>query len=1500
MSGISDKATVTLHVNGAQAKQMLAEIEKKVKDTEKAIVDLKNKNADPRDIERHRKLLRTYQKQLDEMRSATEGVSRALRTLDTATPRQLEKTLRTLNRQLKDMTPGTKAWDEHTRKIQQVTAQLKELKQQLQVQESLWQRFSNWWFKCGQAVAAIVVGVQTAVGTLRKYVNDYAGMEEEMANTRKFTGLAEDAVRELNSEFKRMDTRTPREQLNALAQEAGRVGKNTKEAVKSYVEAADVINVSLDELGDGATQQIAKLSDLFGIEKLYGTRDAMLKTSSVVNDLSQSCTASAPYIVEFTKRLAGVGQQADQTIPEIMAFGAVLDASGQNVEMAATAISQTIMKLFQKPKEFARKVGMDVAAFTKTLGENTTKGLMMFLEHLNSIGGEKAIATLSPLFKELGLDGARMSSVLAVCAGRIDMLREKMAEANAAFAKGTSTLNEYNIFNNTVQASIDKARKRLHDLTVELGERLYPLMKHIYSSGSALTRVLLTTIRFLSDNKTAIAGAAVSLAAFTIVAKGAALAMAAYNGCIKLVNAGYKALLATQASLQAGMLLMKAAVYAVTGHLNRARVAMRQFNAAASASVWGAVAVALGLVVGKLVDMYQSSKRAKEEALRLRQEHEEYRKSLVDINKAAANYAQSESARIKKLYETATNETASRKERLAAVNEMKKAYPGYFDAVSTEAILAGQAASQYAELAKSIRDAAKARAALDKMTENEGKILELEMERDGKQGRIDAAQAAYDVEVGNLSKLNSLRASKSGNKPANLDALIKLQKKNTSKAKKNLDEVAGEILDINAKIKEIEDAQDALAEKAGAINNRLGSVEVSAGKSGKTPSPYISQMAEAKERLKAELEAKRKLAKANAEYKREMEKAKGDWEAASADNVMLYASGNRQYSDYLAEKERLDLKYVQDRIDIYESLYDGETKEQQKLLLKYDEDYQELLLKRAEAERSADEAASKRKVSDLKQEYAARKAMMETEFGDVSSALYQNLEAQEESLFRLKIDYLVKYRDSYKANSKEWAEYEQQIQEAESNRMLEKQRRFNALREKWSESKDSAILEATHKTELALLEELYKRKKISESEFLEWKHKMEEAYRLKQKKAEDDRRNYVKIDGAGGDGKVVDTRTSSEQKNAKLERIRTERDQTLAALRELYDRGVISEEDYAKRCAEFRSKAGKDMVSILTEGLDSQTAMLFKLGGAWLSLFETIQKDGAIAFDNIKDIAQTTVETLCAGLEVYSQFAQAEAQIEIASTEKKYDAMIKAAEGNSYKVNKLEKEKDAEVAKLKAESSRKQFQIKIIEAIAQTAANAIMAYGSLAGIPVVGPTLGALAAAAATALGMAQVALMKKQQQAAEAQGYAEGGFTKPGDKYEPAGIVHAGEWVASQKLVGNPHIRPMLEALDYVQRTNSFGYISPTAVSRSITAPMVLASQPSPQVIVRQTQTANAGDSNLDNIASAHADTMKRLAERLDEPFVTVNTVTGDYGINQAQARYRRLLSNKSPKTIR
>ena len=342
MSNINSQATVNLTVNGQQPLQVLQMLKQRAMELENAIAKAAMAG-NKVELRKLRRELSDTKRQMREIETSTQQVERVMLRLDRATPKELNKTLQTLNRQLEYMERGSAAWNAHVAKIQRVKAELAKVNAELRTQESFWTRFNrklNDWQTSLMGIAALVTGLVMAG---RKAVNSYAEMEEEIANTIKYTGMARDEVVAMNDSFKAMDTRTGRDKLNELAQEAGRLGKNTRESVQGYVEAADIINVALVDLGEGATQVIAKLTNIFGVEQILGTKDAMLAVGSTVNVLSQNCTAAKPYLVQFAQRMAGVGAQARMTIPEILAFAATLDANGQKVEMSASAMSRLIM-----------------------------------------------------------------------------------------------------------------------------------------------------------------------------------------------------------------------------------------------------------------------------------------------------------------------------------------------------------------------------------------------------------------------------------------------------------------------------------------------------------------------------------------------------------------------------------------------------------------------------------------------------------------------------------------------------------------------------------------------------------------------------------------------------------------------------------------------------------------------------------------------------------------------------------------------------------------------------------------------------------------------------------------------------------------------------------------------------------------------------------------------------------------------------------------------------
>lgn len=116
---------------------------------------------------------------------------------------------------------------------------------------------------------------------------------------------------------------------------------------------------------------------------------------------------------------------------------------------------------------------------------------------------------------------------------------------------------------------------------------------------------------------------------------------------------------------------------------------------------------------------------------------EQYQNAIDNANKSAAD----ELSTLKLLYNAATDSQRPMNERISAVKELQRLYPNYLSNMSQEEIMAGQASIQYQNLATHILEVAKAKAVQDKISENQTKILEFEIEEAEQLAQIEATQA---------------------------------------------------------------------------------------------------------------------------------------------------------------------------------------------------------------------------------------------------------------------------------------------------------------------------------------------------------------------------------------------------------------------------------------------------------------------------------------------------------------------------------------------------------------------------------------------------------------------------------------------------------------------------------------------------------------------------------------------------------------------------------------
>lgn len=1400
MANYTSKANVVLSINGKQAQQMLAQLETKAKSLEKQISAAATAG-DKASLKKFHRELRSTQRMMDQLKGSSESTERVLAKLDKATPRELTRALRQLKSQLNGIERGSDAWNEHVEKIRKVKAEIRSLNSEMESQGGLIGRIKGLWSRWSVGIAGATAAATGFIMASKKAVDAYAGMEQEMANVRKFTGFTTEQVEALNEEFKKMDTRTSREDLNKLAQDAGRLGKTSTEDVLGFVRAADQINVALDDLGEGATLTLSKLTGIFGDEKRLGTERALLSVGSVINELSQNCSASAPYLAEFASRMGGVGAQAGMTVQQIMAFGAVLDATGQNVEASSTALSQVIVRLYQDPAKYARVAGLDVQKFSDLVRTDMNAALIELLSTLSEAGN---MDVLSPMFKDMGENGSRAITTLSTLAGHIDEVRQQQIVANQAFSEATSVSKEAAIQNNTVQAQLEKAQKGLHDLAVDLGKQLVPVMRLCVASTTLMMRAIKMLVDFVVEHKQAVVTLTVAITAYTLAAKSAALWQGILNTATKagtLIKKGYAAAVS----------VLKVVMLALTGQFRAAKAANDALSVSMKGTPWGLIAAAVSLLVMGIIKLAKRSREAAEAAKQtqqqvenMRKEFNEWKDTIATVDKREEQYAANELGRLEALYKAATDEKLSREERIKAVNELQSTYPTVFANLDKEIIMTGKATQAYNDLREAIRLTAIQKGSQDYLSQLYGKKREVERQMyndggdqyninfwSGKQQEYSVKKINYEMRAASARRLdNEYEALK-------LDVMAREMQDKINEAEEQIKAYQKRYETHERQVAEIEKMEEAEISAQYAATEGLSNLE---SKYGKNPASDVMDKglgggAAGFSGGGSSSGASGGGASGAAEDKFAKEK---EWrEREEALNRIAYYTGERDYIEYTDRMNGIAVEFYSQQLK-HTDLSESER-------LKIQAEYAEASMKQREFK--------DKQFSDQVDEFYKQQA---AELADFFLQDQISKETYDQKMEELEIRHQTSLIAATKEGSKERLDAEKKLQDMLMAQTERRQREREQLEAKYAEMKKDYFgdnpqeAQKKYDADLAMLDVVYQRELAAAGENAAEKLRIDEAY-----------------------------------EEAKL------------LLKKKY--GLLAEEE------------DRNAVERIGDWLESDAGKAFTKG-----------------FDMIASGMSSIFSQLTSGI-------QADLEIQTAAINKRYDAEISRAEGNSYKVRKLEKEKEKEIAKAKNEANRKMFAMQVIQAVAQTAQNAISAYGSAAAIPVVGYVLAPIAAAMAVAAGMLQIANIKKQQQASEAQGYMTGGFTPQGRPDEAVGVVHAGEWVASQKLVNNPRTRPLLEALDYAQRTNTIGSIRTADVSRTVTAPAVLAAQTQQPAVVNYNYTTTPAPAD-DRIVAV----LDRLDSRLNEPFVTVNTVTGDHGIRKAQEGYDRLMKNKSPKAKR
>ena len=1290
----NNSVSVSLRINGKDAENELSRLKQEVDSLRTAFVKA-GEAGDRAMAEKFRKEIKKTEAEIRKMESGTKACQRVFAQLDKASPADLQRALKFLNSELKNIERGSAAWTAQTEKIRRVKAELDKVNAELRQSEGMFARMKNTVNDWGASIAAGAAAMAGLVAAGKAAVEAYAEMDQEMANVRKYTGMTAEQVDHLNEEFKKMDTRTSREALNQLAQEAGRLGKQSEEDVLGFVRAADKINVALDDLGEGATLTLSKLTNIFGDEERLGTERSLLAVGSVINELSQNSTASAPYLAEFAQRLAGVGAQADMTIPEIMGFAAVLDSQGQKLEMSSTAVSKVIMNLFKSPEKIAKATGMAVTEFAETCKRSTNEGLLMLLNRLHELGG---IDTLAPVFADMGENGARASAVLAALAGNVDMVRQQQEAANVAFQEAISIDKEFTVQNTTVQADLEKKKKIFREHAVELGEKLLPIMGHFHSSMSIAMKVLSALIDWVKKYHVVLLMTAAAIAGYTVVVKAAVIAETTWNALKKV-----------------GIALQTA---------------------------WNAVIKAnpIGLLVAGLA----AAGVALTAFIRKQKESSAVQKTLNEVESAATEKAASEMAKIEQLNRILHDNTRSLQERKTALQEIQNLVPEYHGALTDEGTLINDNTLAIDKYIQSLQRAALAQAAMDRLVELQKQKLDKQLELDNANADLKVAEDRL-----NAPMTTDQMMAQAGQKGGAAGAVADTNKKLYEAAQKKVDNLTAEVEEFNAQIEALSkliSTESVVATKP----TGTGSGDSASGTGSTATAPSLAD-----------------------EWKKKEE----------AVNKIAYLQGEKDFKAYTERQLAIEVEYWQKKMNEATA---GST------------EYLTAQASYLEASKKQTEQAAGQTLQAEQQRYAEERALLQQKYadGEMSNRAYQL------ALEQAELTHLQNIVNLYEEGSAERLAAQDKYQKASLKYQKQHAKEAEKIQERLKRayfSKHSGVTDqATYDEEKLQLDAV-----------------------------------YLTLKGSA----------SNDQERLQIEKAYQEARYQLAK--------------------QYNDKIGMDQID--------------QIRSDWDEVLAYMETDGWQAFSQG---FSTVVSGMCDIFSGLSDLIDAETELQTAQIEKKYERQLKAAEGNAKRTEQIEAQKEKEIAAVKNEAEKKKYGMQVTAAIAQTAISAINAFSSAAAIPVVGWVMAPIAAAMAVTAGALQIATLKKQRDAALAQGYATGGYTRPGGKYEPAGIVHAGEWVASQELLANPTAAATIAALDEAQRTNTIGSLQKPSFSNN--SPIV------------QQQFANRS-ATISQSSSSESAVLEKLNKRLNEPIFATTTLTGDRGLIRAQRKYDQLIKNKN-----
>lgn len=669
--------TLSLHIDvigGDKARSEMNALSRSIKDTTAELDSLLKKQKQlesqgKKDSAQYRETTKLIEEKTAAVRDAEAKLDALRRQQDISsmTMTELRKRAKELSAALSKIDPNTELWNKVNKQLRETKSRLDELKGKSRDAGSAMTSLSKISAKYAAAGASIALLSRQATKAREAFLT----YDEAMVDAMKTTNLTRSEMEALSAELAKLDTRTSQNDLLDIARIGGKLGITGTDNILQFVRAADQINVALGrDLGNNtedAIREIGKLVDIFNLTDTYGLEASLLKVGSAINELGMASTANEGYLVDFTKRMAGVAPNADIAIEDILGLAATLDKYGQMTETSSTAITQTITGMFSKTATFAAVAKMSVEDFTTLLNTDVNEAFLRVIEGMKQGGG--GMLEVTAALNSMQLDGQRATTVLGSLAEHSEELRRQQDLARQAFLDGTSATNEFTVKNSSASAEAEKLGKAFTAVYVAVGQELNPVITNATSLTTFFVKALGQVIVFVVRYRNLLYGLATAYGTYIgwknrhiVAEKALAIWRTATISQTALETK-------TVAGATKATLAWSAAKYALTGHFRTAALAARAFFASLGPIGW------ISIALGGLVASFGALRRAINGVSSAEQARIDIEKAAREVTDESGVSLKDKAARITTYLERINDANTAEAVRLSYIRELNALLP---------------------------------------------------------------------------------------------------------------------------------------------------------------------------------------------------------------------------------------------------------------------------------------------------------------------------------------------------------------------------------------------------------------------------------------------------------------------------------------------------------------------------------------------------------------------------------------------------------------------------------------------------------------------------------------------------------------------------------------------------------------------------------------------------------------------------------------------------------